>query len=99
MVTFGKAIDEKEFIKQQVDNFVPRIIKDATVTYFTKWGSYNGYGAKIEGYLGVQKNEVKVFASRQAPTSFGVITQLLVGNRATEESGLQLIEASFKMNK
>lgn len=99
MVTFNKAIDEKEFIKQQVDNFVPKLVKDAAVSYFTKWGSYDGYGAKIEGYLGVQKTEVKVFASKQAPTSFGVITQLLVGNRAAEEPGLQLIETSFKMNK
>lgn len=99
LLLFGKSIDEQQYVKEQVANFAGRAIKDATVTNFTKLGNYTGYGAKIEGYLEFKKIELNIFAARQDTLSFALMTQLLSSSRATDEPGLQLIGASFKMNK
>lgn len=99
VLSFGKSIDEKQYVQQQVANFVPGSIKEAVVTGFTQMGSYTGYGQKIEGYLEFKKIEVKIFAARQDTLSFALMTQLFDGSRKTDEPGLQLIESSFKMNK
>lgn len=97
---FEDKIDEKEYVEEQVKGYTSKLIKKATVSYFDKWGTYSGYGARIEGFaMGLMKSELKIFAHSGDTLSFATISQTLHDSRHVDEPGLELMEATFKLKE
>jgi hypothetical protein len=95
---FNTSMNEKELLDEQIKEHLKVSIKNGTVTYFNKWGEYSGQGASIKGKMvGIFKGELKLFVHSTDSSTFFIFSQLLDDDRLKDESGLRLIENSFKV--
>lgn len=95
---FNTKIDDKEQLDAQIKEHLKTTMKKGTVSYFDKWGEYQGKGATINGkLLGVYKGELKIFAHSTDSGSVLIVSQMLDGDKAKDEEGIKTIETSFRI--
>ena len=95
---FNVSKDEKETLEKHIHAQLENSMKDGTVSYFTKWGNYQGHGASLKGRLeGSWKSELKIFVYSNKEQSFLITSICADGYRDEVIPGLNLIESSLKL--
>ncbi len=95
---FNAATDEKNNVDAQVAAHLKKTMKNATVTYFDKWGRYTGHGAIMKGkLLGVFKSQIRIFSFSTPNSSFIMIAEYEDSESELVLPGLELIETTFKL--
>ncbi|MEO6612747.1 MAG: hypothetical protein ABIT05_08715 [Chitinophagaceae bacterium] len=93
---FNTPKDEAESLQNQINAHLAETMKDGTVTYFSKWGNYQGHGAIITGKMsGVWPGEIKIFIHSTATSSFLVTSIYADSYKNDVLPGLNHIESSF----
>ena len=99
-VIYNTSVDEKEQVSGQVKAQLEKTMKNGSVSYFTKWGNFKGYGATITAKtMGVWKGTVKIFCHSADSCSFLNVSQYLDKHKEEVMPGFQLIESSFKLKQ
>ena len=99
-IVFDTVTDPEDTVQAQIDTYVPKLLKNPTQTPFSKWGSFEGTGMKLEGkVLGVTPGSLRVFchADEKADLSFVVIESCYDEDRKATQSGFDLIETTFTL--
>ena len=95
---FDTPTDPAEHIEAQVKAYLAKIMKNGSVTYFEKWGSFSGKGALIKGkLLGSFSGEIRVFSYSNNNLSFLIVSQLFDEDKPMDQPGLDLIEKTFRL--
>jgi hypothetical protein len=85
-----------ETVDATIDAMMVRLIRDPTLTSFTSWGSYSGYGREAHGTLLVAPGRVRVFGGTWDEQGILVTEIRYDEDEANNKVGYDLIEASFK---
>jgi hypothetical protein len=89
-------LDPKETMDLHVNAQLSKVIKDASRTPFTKWGSYTGSGTLLRGkLLGLTPGSVRIFAWRSSTQTYAVIESTFDEDRAKVSPGFDLVERTF----
>jgi hypothetical protein len=75
-----------------------KVMKDATQTPFTEWGSHHGAGMLLTGrHLGLTPGTIRIFAFREQGKTFTVIESTSDQDRSLVQPGLDLIARTFEV--
>jgi hypothetical protein len=95
---FNISKDEDESLQDQINAQLAETIKNGNVSYFSKWGNYQGHGAIIKGKMnGAWKSEIKIFVHSTTNKSFLITSIYADGYKDDVLPGLNQIESSFKL--
>ena len=95
---FDYPQDESETLQRHIDAQLNKHILNATVKYFTDWGSYKGHGVIVKGMnTASMPSKLEIFVYSNEKRSF-LITSIYANEFEDNVlPGLNLIKASFKM--
>jgi hypothetical protein len=92
------GIDPQEHIQDQIREHLARSMKNGKVTYFKRWGKYEGSGASIRGkFVGIYSGELRIFCHSTDSSAFVVTSQLIASDSTTDKRGLELMESTFTL--
>lgn len=97
---FNTPQDENETLQDQINAQLAETIKNGTVSYFSKWGNYQGHGAIIKGKInGLWKSELEIFVHSTASNSFLITSVYADSYKDDVLPGLNQIESTFKLKQ
>jgi hypothetical protein len=95
---YNTPMDLEELVQNQIDAHLAKSMKGGQVSRFTRWGKYEGKGARIKGKLtGIWKGEIAVFSAGTDSSTFLTVMQVLDRDRDAEIKGLKCIEKNFTL--
>jgi hypothetical protein len=91
-------LSPKVSVDAQVAAQTAKVIKGATQTALTQWGSHTGEGVLLTGkQLGITPGTILVFAFRENDSTYTVVASTFDEDRASVQPGFDLIARTFRV--
>ena len=99
-IVYDSAVDADEMVENQVEAFVPKLIKDPKRTRFVEWGAHEGSGVTLEGkILGVTPGSIRVFGAKsdEKDVAFTAVEMCFDDDMAQVRPGFELVRRTFEL--
>ena len=92
------VLDLKDLVENHATIQTSKVIKQATRTPLTRWGTYEGEGVLLKGrHLGITPGTIRIFAFHRGEQTYTVIESTYDEDRASVEPGFDLVARSFRV--
>jgi hypothetical protein len=91
-------LDPATAVDEHVKMQTSKVMKDATQTPLTTWGSHSGSGILLTGkQLGMMSGTIRIFAFREHDKTYTLIESTYDEDRASVQPGFDLIAQTFRV--
>lgn len=98
VIADGEILPE-ESVAQQEHAQTTSVMKDATRTDLTTWGTHPGTGVLLAGHhLGITPGTIRIFAFREQGQTYTLIESTYDDDRADVQPGFDLIARTFQVS-